>query len=378
MPCSGRSAAVQQRVVVIGAGVIGASVAFRLARGGAAVTVLEASRPGGGTSGASFAWTNSNNKTPRPYHELNAAGMRAHAALAAIFGATPWWHGGGSVEWVEEEERGAQQARVRRLQDWGYAAEWIDRRQLLAMEPGIDPDVVGDAPIAFYPGDGWLDPVLYIDVLLRAAKDHGARLIAPAPVADLVIEGGRAAGVRTRDGAIHAADTVVNCAGRWINDPVQEAGFHLPLVPTFGVLGFTPPVAGGVSRVVRTPLIDLRPDGAGRLMMIRSNDHEAGIDPARPPGPDHPLPRELAARARRLLPGIGPVDCEAVRVGIRPMPRDHLSVVGPVPRLDGYYVVVTHSGVTLSPFLGLAVADEVLHGKERPELADFRPARFFN
>jgi glycine/D-amino acid oxidase-like deaminating enzyme len=46
--------------------------------------------------------------------------------------------------------------------------------------------------------------------------------------------------------------------------------------------------------------------------------------------------------------------------------------------VDGYYLAVTHSGVTMSPFLGAAVADEVVHGRQCPELADFRPARFFN
>ena len=59
-------------------------------------------------------------------------------------------------------------------------------------------------------------------------------------------------------------------------------------------------------------------------------------------------------------------------------PAIRYSAVGPVPRVDGYYLAVTHSGVTMSPFLGAAVADEIVHGRQRPELADFRPARFFN
>ena len=62
------------RTIVIGAGVMGASVAYRLAQGGAAVTVLEAARIGGGTSGISFAWTNAHRKPPKPYHDLNVAG----------------------------------------------------------------------------------------------------------------------------------------------------------------------------------------------------------------------------------------------------------------------------------------------------------------
>jgi glycine/D-amino acid oxidase-like deaminating enzyme len=49
-----------------------------------------------------------------------------------------------------------------------------------------------------------------------------------------------------------------------------------------------------------------------------------------------------------------------------------------VPRVEGYYLAITHSGVTMSPFLGAAVADEIIHGRQCEALADFRPARFFN
>ena len=94
--------------------------------------------------------------------------------------------------------------------------------------------------------------------------------------------------------------------------------------------------------------------------------------------PSMPEARDLVRRARQLLPSIGDVEPEAVRIAIRPIPGDHLSAIGPVPRTSGYYLAVTHSGVTMSPFLGAAVADEVVRGKERRELADFRPARFFN
>ncbi len=71
-------------VLVVGAGCVGANVAYRLAERGAAVTVLDAGAPGAGTSGASFAWTNSFGKTPRDYHDLNVASMEEHAALIKI------------------------------------------------------------------------------------------------------------------------------------------------------------------------------------------------------------------------------------------------------------------------------------------------------
>jgi len=366
------------KMIVIGAGVMGASVAYRLAQAGADVTVLEATRVGGGTSGISFAWTNAHKKPPKPYHDLNVGGMKAHAALKDEFGATPWWHGGGSLEWEAEADRAAQRANVEQLQSWGYAAEWIDREQVKELEPDIDPAVIGDAPVAYFPEEGWLDPVVYAHAMLSAAqRRHGAKVICGARVTDLLMAGDRVTGVRLADGTQHEADMVVNCAGRWTNEAVREAGLHLPLAPTVGFLVFTPPVAAGLSRVVRTTVIDARPDGAGRLM-LHWNPTDALLSFASELSPSMPEARDLVRRARQLLPSIGEVEPEAVRIAIRPIPGDHLSAIGSVPRTLGYYLAVTHSGVTMSPFLGTLVADEIVHGKERAELADFRPARFFN
>jgi glycine/D-amino acid oxidase-like deaminating enzyme len=365
------------KVIVIGAGVMGASAAFRLAQAGADVTVLEAGRVGGGTSGISFAWTNSHNKPPRAYHDLNVAGMRAHAGLREEFRATPWWHGGGSVEWEPPEGRAAQAANVERLRAWGYAAEWISPRELAELEPDIDPGAVGDAPVAYFPEEGWLDPVPYAHAMLSAARRHRARLVCGARVVELMLAGDRVSGVRTADGAIYNADVVVNCAGRWANDPVRDAGLHLPLAPTVGLLVFTPPVATSLSRVVRTPIVHARPDGAGRLMLI-SNTANSMLSIDTKVSAEMPEALDLVARARRLLPSIGEVAPEAARIAIRPIPGDQLTAVGPMPRVHDYYLAITHSGVTLSPFLGAVIADEVVRGRERPELAAFRPGRFFN
>jgi glycine/D-amino acid oxidase-like deaminating enzyme len=366
------------KTIVIGAGVMGASVAYRLAQAGAAVTVLEATRIGGGTSGISFAWTNANKKPPKPYHELNVAGMKAHAALADEFGATPWWHGGGSLEWEAEPDRPAQRENVEQLRSWGYAAEWLARDQVLELEPDIDPAVIGDAPVAFFPEEGWLDPVVYAHAMLSAARRrHGAKIVCGARVVDLVTAGDRVTGVRLADGSLYEADTVVNCAGRWTNEAIRDAGLHLPLAPTVGFLVFTPSVAAGLSRVVRTPVIDARPDGAGRLM-LHWNPTDATVSFDAKLSPSMPEAHDLVRRARQLLPSIGEVEPEAVRVAIRPIPADHFSAIGPMPRTSGYYIAVTHSGVTMSPFLGAAVADEIVGGRLRAELAPFRPARFFN
>jgi glycine/D-amino acid oxidase-like deaminating enzyme len=211
------------KTVVIGAGVMGASIAYRLAQAGAAVTVLEATRIGGGTSGISFAWTNAHKKSPKPYHNLNVAGVKAHAALAAEFGATPWWHGGGSLEWEAEPDRTAQRANIEQLRSWGYAAEWITLRQAQELEPDIDPVTIGDAPVAFFPEEGCLDPVVYAHAMLSAARlRHGVKVICGARVINLIMAGDRVTCVRVADDTQYEADTVVNCAGRWTNEVTRR------------------------------------------------------------------------------------------------------------------------------------------------------------
>ncbi|MBL0403745.1 FAD-binding oxidoreductase [Microvirga aerilata] len=362
--------------IIIGAGVIGTSVAYRLSQAGIQVTVLEAERVGGGTSGASFAWTNANNKVPRPYFDLNVAGMRAHAALADEFAQIPWRHGGGRLEWTDESGRAIQREKVERLRSWDYAAEWLTGKDVHEIEPDIDLEMIGDAPVAYYPEEGWLDPVVYAQAIMTAARRLGARLEIGVRVNGVALRSGRVTGVRSADGRVFHADWVINCAGCWLNEAADHDALQVPLAPTTGFLVLTPPVPTQISRVVCTPVCDFRPDGAGRLM-IHWGPADATITPDLAVNPGMTAAEELVQRLARVLPCIGTVEPEAVRAATRPIPKDSYSAVGRVPGVDGYYVVVTHSGVTLAPFLGIAVADEVAYGRTRPELAPFRPGRFF-
>lgn len=363
-------------VVVIGAGVIGASVAYRLARAGAAVTILEALQVGGGTSGASFAWTNSNGKTPQAYHDLNVAGMRAHAALRDEFDNTPWWHGTGNIEWATDgARRQALHTKVERLQSWGYIAERLTPQQLIEMEPEVDPAAVADAAIAYYPEEGWVDAVAYARAMAEAAVRYGARLRTGTRVTSVQVSSGRITAARTTAGESFGADIIVNCAGHWADEVAGLAGTRLPLASRAGLLVLTPPVPTRLQRILHAPQCSIRSEAGGRLM-LHADELDGELRPDAPPGPSAPLAHEVIRHAAAVLPGLAGVAPEAVRIGIRPIPKDGLSAVGPLPGLDGYYAVVTHSGVTLAPFLGSAVANELALGRTEPLLEPFRPSRF--
>ena len=143
------------RVVVLGAGIIGSSVAYEVAKAGAQVTVLDAGRIAGGASAASFAWTNATGKRPQSYFALNVAGMRAHLDLGQEFGHSPWFKQTGSLEWYSKEsDWPAQKENADLIQEWGYNVQWIDKKRLSDLEPEIDLAAVGDSPLVYYPEEG--------------------------------------------------------------------------------------------------------------------------------------------------------------------------------------------------------------------------------
>ena len=210
-------------VVVIGAGCVGANVTYRLAERGATVTVLDGSAPGRGTSGASFAWTNSFHKTPRDYHDLNVASMEEHALLAKELGGG-WLHQEGALAWEAGPAGLARlEQAVGRLASWGYAVERISPRQALELEPDlrIAPDV---AEVVWTPGEGYVEVVPFIAALLAEAARRGARVLSGQRVSGIVREGGRVRGVTTERGDRFEADWVVDCAGAAADEVARLAG----------------------------------------------------------------------------------------------------------------------------------------------------------
>jgi glycine/D-amino acid oxidase-like deaminating enzyme len=358
-------------IVVVGAGCVGASVALRLAQRGARVTVLEAGAPGGGTSGASFAWTNSFNKTPRDYHELNVAGMEEHAALVKELPGGGWLHQDGALAWEDSPAGWARlEPAVERLRGWGYAVERITPGQAREIEPElhIAPDV---DQVVWTPGEGYLEAVPHIAAVLAAARRHGARVLPGRRVAEVLRSGARVRGVRTEDGEQFEAQMVVDCAGVAAGEIAVRAGLALPLDRVPGRLIYTSPVATTLRRPIHAPGVHFRPDGGGRVVLAEGAHDQVWRETAE----TWPAERSLAIAAAHL-PALAGARVEATRIGLRPMPRDERPMVGGIPGLDGFYVVVSHSGVTLGPLWGRVVAAELLDGVSDPRLAPYRPARF--
>jgi glycine/D-amino acid oxidase-like deaminating enzyme len=369
---------VAPRVVVVGAGVVGASVAMRLAEGGAAVTVVEAERPAAGASGSAFAWLNANEKTPWHYYELNRRGMREHRLLATRSGQ--WYHPVGNLEWAGPSGAGDLADRVERLREWGYAVRTLSRHEAAWLEPALRlPD--GVAEFAYFPDEGYVDGGLLVATLLAHARAAGAEVVIGEEVVELDGSGGRVTGVRLRSGRVDG-DVVVLCAGWRTTDLAARVGAHVPLVSPHRpasravcLLAETEPVepSGGLRRVVHTPGLVMRPADRGRVLLEPDYIPDGlafGEEP--PPGPGE----ALLEAARQVLPALAGRGLAESRLCVRPMPEDRYPIVGWCPGVGNCYVAATHSAITLAPYLSILVAGEVLGGGQAEELAPYRPTRF--
>jgi D-hydroxyproline dehydrogenase subunit beta len=394
-----------RRFVVIGAGVIGASVAARLASARQRVTLLDQDQPGRATSRWSFAWLNSNDKGPRHYHNLNHAGLRAWAELAPDLDGAAWYRPVGHVELATSDAGRAELAtRVRRLTDWGYPARVIGTAEASELEPSLRP-AGPDVTAAFFSGEGYVLTEPLISRLVQHATSHGADVltgdrgrvvgldVAPGTMPRVRTAGGtvprvrNAAGavprVRTAAGAVIETDEVVCCAGRWVPGLAATAGAACP-VPLIGwdtpgatapglVVRVGPVGPAGPARVVHTSEISLRPHPGG-LLHLEAPD--AAVDLHTPETRLRHWAAELLSRARRTVRDLDDARVVQYQVCVRPMPTDEQSIVGRLPDREALYVAVTHSGVTLAAHLSRLISAELTSGVPQAELAPYRPGRF--
>ncbi len=374
-----------RRCVVIGAGVLGASVAARLASSGLQVTLLEANQPGRATSRWSFAWLNSNDKAPRPYHDLNRAGIRAWAELAPDLDGMAWYRPVGNLELATSDAGRAElQARVRRLTEWGYPARLIDLAEASEIEPALRFPESGGA-VAWFPGEGYVLTEPLIGRLVARAAAHGAEVLTGEQGRVTGLDAGPAEvpRVRTVAGAILEADEVVCCAGRWVPELVAMAGAASPVpLIDWGKPGATAPglvvrvgplASAGPVHLVHTPEICLRPHSGG-LLHLEAPDAAVDLHTSEPD-----LRRwaaTLLRRAQQTVRGLIDARVEEFRVCVRPMPADGQSIVGHLPGAPSLYIAVTHSGVTLAAHLSRLIATELTTGTPPADLAPYRPDRF--
>lgn len=331
-------------VVVVGAGIAGASIAYHAARAGAAVTLVDAGRPGAGVTANSFAWIGASGVRTGPAAALRATAVEEYHRLEAELPGLPvTWSG--SLSWGTTDT--APQA--------GPGQEIVDAATVAALEPTLlrPPEWA-----VWAPEDGAADPVGVTERLVAGARDHGARICTDTPVTAVSLDtAGRVVGVETPAGPL-SGGTVVLAAGAATAALGASVGVRVPVDPSPATLFRFSAPAGLIRTVVNNLDFDLRQVAADRLIAAADS------------------PERTLAAVRSTFRGAADVELLSARVGARPMPADGEPIVGPVDGVPGLYVAVFHAAVTLAAAMGRLVAREAVDGTVEPLLAGCRLDRF--
>ncbi|MDH3692925.1 MAG: FAD-binding oxidoreductase, partial [Gammaproteobacteria bacterium] len=349
------------RVVIIGAGIIGASIAYHLARRNADVTVIERDQPASVATAKSFAWINASYDNPKPYYKLRFQSMLEYPRLQRELDGALKINWGGSLLWEDETEHITQFVNEHRR--WGYSVRLIDRKEFQALEPHVvDPP----AQAAYAELEGSVDPVHATKVLLSAAENIGVRTFCESPVTGFDVKSNHIRGVLTRQGHFEA-DYVVLAAGVDTPTLASELGVDIPLVDSPGLLIHTKPVRPIINRLVLSPGVHMKQQSDGRI--VAGEDFGGGdvdIDP-------NELARRILKRITERLLGLENIELDRISVGWRPLPKDHMPIIGFASSVKNLYVSVMHSGVTLAPIVGRLAANEILDGETVDLLEPYRP-----
>jgi len=354
-----------RKIVIIGAGIIGAAIGYHLSRDGADVTVIEKSAPASGATSKSFAWINAHFTETPEFFALRMASIAAWQTLEKEIDHADFkvrW--GGSLSWGDSNEDHKGQIQAPGNPD--YRVETINPAEFSTLEPAVRPPD-GDCLHAL--DEGAIDPVAATRVLLQAAARHGAKMIYGCGIDRLLMQNNRITGVATPYGEI-ATDEIVVAAGVWSQNLLADAGVGLPMDNSYSIIVRSTPAEPLISRVMLSPDVHFRQDIDGSVIFAESFvGGEIGGDPSK-------SATKILKLLRHRVPGLRRIEIENIFVGNRPIPADGFPVIGRASGTQGLYLASMHSGITLAPIVGRLASEEILANRQSDLLAPYRLSRF--
>ena len=362
LPSAGR------KIVVVGGGIVGATIAFHVADRGAQVTVVDAGSPGEGeTSRASFGWINAREKGPKAYHTLSRRSLDMWSRFAQRLEVDVGLQWGGQLIWTDTRERaGRMEKAVERQRKSGNPVRLLTRGEMKELEPGIHPG--GFSIACWSEADGQVDVPRVVRACLDRVSALGGTVLGGTSATGFAKDDqGRVASVETGSGRLQC-DTVVLACGPEAPAVSALAGLEVPVHHTAGTTAVTTPISPIFQRVT----VAHAPTGL-HLRQLKDGSVMFGGFPCE--DADEEAPRWLKSAAE-LFPGLAEARILEICRARRPVPRDEKSILGFTTTCPNLYVASTHSGVTLAPVIGELAAIEILDCVQVNLLSAFRLDRF--
>jgi D-amino-acid dehydrogenase len=348
-----------QKVIVIGAGILGASTAYHLVRMGAEVILVDRGDLGQATDAAAgivCPWLSQ--RRNKAWYQLVKSGARYYPELISQLEAEGEQETGyqrvGAIllsEVTEKLEKMAQRARIRRED-----APEIGEITILTPEETkrLFPPLADEYGAVFVSGAARVNGRALRDALVHGAEKHGAKLINGD--ASLLMDGTKVSGIRLADQTI-AADRVIVTAGVWAKELLQPLGVQFSVRPQKAQIVHLEVTQRDTDHwpVVIPPTDQyILSFGNGRVVIGATHENEAGFDYRVTAGGIH----EVLSKALTVAPGLSNGTILETRVGFRPFTPGFLPVIGALRGYEGIFLAngLGASGLTSGPYLGAQLA----------------------
>jgi len=362
-------------VVVIGGGIIGASIAYNLSKRNTNVILVEKNDIASGTSGSCDGFVFMQSKKPGIHLEMALESARIMEQLSTELQRDIEYEKNGGMILIEsKDDIPEMQDFVYQQRNSGLDVVLLDACQVHEMEPNISSNIAG---ATYSPMDAHVNPLALCLAFAESAKNRGTKILTDTHVTGINIVNGKVQGIETTKGRIKA-DVVVNSAGVYAPAVANMAGINLPIIPRRGQIAVTESVPRFLKKVmicnryikskfnlnqVQDSLgigLALEQTKAGNIL-IGSTREFVGYD-------RQVTPEGITAvlkYAQRFVPAIGEFNVIRTFAGLRPYTPNNLPILGKVKSIEGLIVAAGHEGdgIALSPITGVIITELITTGK---------------
>jgi len=365
-------------VVVIGGGIVGSSIAYRLISEGLNVTVVERDSIGNHASGYALGLLNPTNETGN-IESLNYQSFAMHKEMLDTIqdesGVDAQVLKMPHIELaLEESEIPYLKSEVDRINEFpGFKSTWLEPAEIQKMEPRITDDLFGGTLV---------EDVIMLDsynltlATAQAAESKGVEVVL-GEATGIIYEKDQAVGVTLGDGQIDC-DSVVLALGPWSGTSSLWVDIDVPIVPQKGeiirVEGLNPPLGAHFHGTALGSSCSVVQKADGATWLAATSEDGTGFDVT----PLSEASEALSLRGVRMLPELESHQLVLHTACMRPVAPDGDPILGKVPGKDGVFIATGTGGkgILMGPVIGKAMADLVMAGETNLDIAQFGLDRF--
>ena len=354
-----------KEAIIVGAGIIGSSIAYELSKRGVKVTLIDKNAPGSACSGSSFSWINATYpKKPYSYNLFSQLGINAFQLVQKELSLDIKWNG--SLEWsseIEDQEELIESVKELKSYPKYTPTSIIGYKKAKKLEPYIN--FKGNENIIFSKADGAIDPKDAISKMIAAIKKNGGSVLYPCKFEKIIESNNSFSKIKTSMGILKS-ENIVFCNGIDIDN-----SFNINFLkkPRPGVIIKTNPKKDLINSVVYGPKIHAHQQSNGQVII-----GEQITAPIEENSKNHLI--RINKHFKNMVKGVSDLNPSEVLIGWRPIPKDDLPIIGRFKN-KSVYVAVMHSGISLAAIVGNLVSQEIVDEVDSLLLNDFRPSRFF-